>query len=190
MGAAGQLDPLSRVFRDMYLRRRPRRLAILGCATGNGMEHIDPSITQEVVGIDINASYLDVARKRATGKDVKLTLIEADIMQFEFEPASLDFVHAALVLEYVEPSVVVPRMARWLSPEGSCAVILQLPSARVPAVTTTQFTSLKALNDIMHLHDPGAIERLATGAGLKRASAWEILLPNEKKFWVGVFEKM
>ncbi|MFZ0727814.1 MAG: hypothetical protein WAM61_18680 [Desulfobacterales bacterium] len=37
----------------------PASLAVPGCTTGNGFEHIDISQTKRVVAIDINPDYLD-----------------------------------------------------------------------------------------------------------------------------------
>jgi SAM-dependent methyltransferase len=74
MTAAGQLPALSAIFRGVYLEQRPRRVTVLGCATGNGFEHIDPAMTEEVIGVDINAAYLEVARKRFAASGFKLTL--------------------------------------------------------------------------------------------------------------------
>jgi len=51
MIAAGQLGALSAIFRDVYLEQRPRRLAVLGCATGKGFEHIESSVTEHVIGV-------------------------------------------------------------------------------------------------------------------------------------------
>ena len=63
----GQLQVLNQLFKVVLEEHRPESMAVLGCSTGNGFEHIDPSTTRRVVGIDINPSYLAVARKRFLG---------------------------------------------------------------------------------------------------------------------------
>jgi hypothetical protein len=37
---------------------RPDSIAVMGCTTGNGFEHIDQSHTHRVIGVDINTAYL------------------------------------------------------------------------------------------------------------------------------------
>ena len=66
MGPAGadQLAPLSRIFAELYDRLRPAAVAVLGCATGNGFEHVDPRISRRLIGVDLNPHYLEVARGR------------------------------------------------------------------------------------------------------------------------------
>jgi ubiquinone/menaquinone biosynthesis C-methylase UbiE len=189
MTAVGQLAALGAVFRDVYLQTRPRRLAILGCATGNGIEHVDASITSEVIGVDINAEYLGRARERFAGGRFTLTLMNADAARVEVAPASLDLVHLALVLEYVDPAAVIARAAPWLSPGGVCCVVLQRPSKTEPPVTPTRFASLGALAGLLRLHEPEAIEELAERARLFRTRSWDVALPNDKRLYVGLFCK-
>src|SRR5215212_4712714 len=54
----GQYDALNRIFRDVLVAVRPHSVLLLGCSSGNGLEHVDPCTTTSVVGIDINPSYL------------------------------------------------------------------------------------------------------------------------------------
>ena len=42
--------------------RSPASVAILGIAGGNGLEHVDPSVTSRGVGLDLNPQYPDVTR--------------------------------------------------------------------------------------------------------------------------------
>ena len=58
MGVAGvdQLGPLRAIFADVYGAVRPSRIAVLGCATGNGLDVVDPTVTRHLVGVDLNAA--------------------------------------------------------------------------------------------------------------------------------------
>lgn len=53
-----QLQFLNRVFQELIQTHRPVAIAVPGCSTGNGFEHIDLQITRRVVGIDIHPEYL------------------------------------------------------------------------------------------------------------------------------------
>ena len=129
MGAAGadQLAPLSQLFQEIYLSAQPDRLLVVGCSTGNGLEHVDPSITKRIVGVDVNLQYLGIARQRFFHLGPALELFCNEVEKFRQPPASFDMIHAALVLEYVQPDVAVRRFADWLAPGGTCSVVLQLP---------------------------------------------------------------
>jgi hypothetical protein len=110
-------------------------------------------------------------------------------LQTDFEPESLDLVHAALVLEYADPELLMPKVAPWLSPRGVCCIVLQRPNDRQPAVTSTPFASLGALASIMRLHEPEVVRAVAARAGLIAVRCWEVALPNDKSFSVSVYGK-
>ena len=52
--AVNQFGPLADLFGEALARLRPRSVAVLGVAGGNGLQHVDGSITIRVVGIDVN----------------------------------------------------------------------------------------------------------------------------------------
>src|SRR6266568_5053699 len=101
MGPAGigELAPLSAIFGKVYAARRPRRLAVLGVATGNGLEHVDPAVTRRTVGLDVNLSYLAVTRQRFMRLGASLELRCADLERVQLDAGGFDLVHVALVLE-------------------------------------------------------------------------------------------
>ena len=59
-----QLGALSNLFAEAIGRCRPLSIAVLGIAGGNGLDHIDSSITVRVVGLDLNPLYLEAVRQR------------------------------------------------------------------------------------------------------------------------------
>ena len=54
-----QLQALNTLFKKVLDTVRPSSLAVIGCTTGNGFEHIDTRVTKRIVGIDINAAGLE-----------------------------------------------------------------------------------------------------------------------------------
>jgi hypothetical protein len=60
MGSAevGQLPVLAELFKCALDHCRPKSVAVLGVAGGNGLEQIDCSITKRIVGVDINRQYI------------------------------------------------------------------------------------------------------------------------------------
>jgi len=163
---------------------RPRSLAVIGCAGGNGFERIDGRQTTRVVGVDINPAYLAEARRRFDGAFAELELCCADVGAGadELVFAPVDLIFAALIFEYVDARVVLPRLAARLSPGGLLAVLLQLPALGVPEITRTSHTCLAALAPVMRLVDPEAIADAARPAGLAQSGKRRIDLPTGKSF--------
>src|SRR6185503_3635012 len=66
MGSPGvnQLAPLADLFGEALARLRPRSVAVLGVAGGNGLEHVDSTLTARVVGIDLNPGFLAATKAR------------------------------------------------------------------------------------------------------------------------------
>lgn len=184
-----QLAPLSAIFADMYARFKPGSLAVLGCATGNGFEHIDPAATRRVIGIDINAEYLDLARERFPRLAPVLTLIQAPIETCSLPESSLDLVHAGLIFEYIQPGPALRQIAVWLSPGGILSAVLQLPCPSGGTVSATSVASVKILEPVIRLVPPESLESLAAPQGLLKIESRIIALPGGKSFYVGIFRK-
>src|SRR3954469_3223046 len=190
MGAAGvdQLAPLREIFADVYGQFRPARLAVLGCGPGNGLDVVDPTVTLRFVGVDLNADYLSLARQRHARLGPVATWICASVDRCDLEPSGFDLIHAALLLEYINPAVVLPRVAGWLAPGGLFSVVLQLRGGdgRIPAPA---FATLQALSGLMQLVDPDDLRRLAPRAGLVEQSSRALPLARGKSFWAATFAR-
>ncbi len=184
-----QLQYLGRVFAELLVELRPESVAVLGVAAGNGLEHVDPRIVKRVVGIDINPEYLDLARERHAARIPGLELRCADIAACELEPASIDFVYAALIFEYVDPAETVGKIASWLRPGGVAAALLQLPCESSAKVSGTAFASLKALEPHIRLVDPSTIRTLFAGAGMSELRARTDALEGGKSFHLGLYRR-
>jgi ubiquinone/menaquinone biosynthesis C-methylase UbiE len=185
--SVGQLRFLSDVFARLLVELEPESLAVLGCATGNGFEHIRPDRTRRVVGIDINSEYLEVSRMRFADRIPGLELICSDIASCELQRESMDLVHAALVLEYVDPATVVEKASRWLRPGGVLSVVLQLPGESRDKVSETPFASLKSLESVMELVDPMRLQELAWKCGLSDSRSNTVSLESGKSFFMGMY---
>lgn len=188
MGPAGadQLAPLAQLFQEVYLAAQPDRLLVVGCATGNGLEHVDPSITKRAVAVDVNLQYLGIARQRFFHLGPALELYCSEMEKFRQAPASFDLVHAALVLEYVQPDVAVRRFAEWLAPGGNCSVVLQLPGGDAPLPANR---AMQIISKAMHFVDPAELVRLMAEQGLAKRREKRVPVKHGKALWHGVFGK-
>ena len=186
MGPEGvdQLAPLAALFQEAYLGAQPDRLLVVGCATGNGLEHVDPAITRRVVGLDVNLQYLGICRQRFFHLGPRLELYCTPASAWRCPPQSFDHVHAALVFEYLHPEPLVAQIAGWLSDQGTASVVLQLPGGEAPA------PGLKALEIILKaqkLVPPDDLTALFAAHGLKLRRARTVPLKYGKSFWTATF---
>ena len=189
MSAVGQSAALRAFFLRVYSQTHPARLAILGCTTGGDLEYVDPTVTEMVVGVDINPAYLDIARGRSTALGSRLHLVSGDVMQVALPAVQFDLVHAALLLEYVDQVPLLRRIHRWLSPQGICSVITQEPSLGGAAVSTSEYKSLAVLAGRVSQRTAKEVVAMAGAAGFRLASQWPMTLPNGKTLVSSIFEK-
>ena len=189
MGSPGvrQLEFLSRVFGQLMTEYAPESLLLLGCATGNGLERVDPGRTRRLVALDINPEYLEVCRKRHGENIPGLELVCEDFASFDLEAASIDFVYAALFLEYVDPESAMRKISLWLKPDGILAVVLQMPHRSGDNVSETDYASVKALEPAIRLVEPAVLGRFAREHGFSEMHSSRETLASGKEFFLGVY---
>lgn len=186
-----QLQALNVLFKGVIKKYRPSSIAVIGCTTGNGFEHIDPRMTKRVLGIDINQHYLDIARKRHPHLP-GLEFMCADIAsaaadEISYDP--VDLIHAALLFEYVSIEEALPRIARLLMPGGILSVGLQLESPDSAPVTKTRYKSLEKLSPIMNLVNPEEFTSTAERYALQQIDSSIIDLKKGKRLFAGYYRK-
>lgn len=189
MCSIGQSTVLREFFCRVYKESSPTRLAILGCTTGGDLQHVDPTVTGMVVGVDINPAYIEIARARFTTLGSRLHLVNGDVMEVDLPAVQFDLVHAALLLEYVEPLSLLRRIHRWLSPEGTCSVVTQEPIPGGAEVSGSGFRGLGILAGRMFLRKADEVVAMAAEAGFRLLRQRAMTLPNGKCLVNSIFEK-
>lgn len=184
-----QRPVLSRLMRGVLELARPEAMLVLGGSTGNGLEHIDPDVTTKVTVVDINPEYLRRLGEQSPNPEFALEVRCADLADVFFEPGAFDLVHAALILEYVEWSSLLPRIAATLKPGGVLSIVLQVPSASSPAVTPSAFVRLQSLESLFRFVNPSDLVDAAEGEGLTLSNRLTEPLPAGKAFDVLRFVK-
>ena len=187
--AVGQHRVLGNLLRDVLKSTRPRDLLVLGCSIGNGLEHVDGTVTRRVTGVDINPAYLQRLVQRFPHPDFALEVRCSDLAACAFELEAFDLVHVGLVLEYVDWPQLLPRWAETVRTRGTFSVVLQRPSESSPAVTPTEFTSLRSLESLFHFVEPDALVARAGEAGLELEYRRTEPLESAKAFEVLRFVK-
>jgi len=187
--AVAQLQALNELFASVLASVRPKSVAVFGCAAGNGFEHIDPSVTERVVGVDINPTYLQALQERFSRSPLDLDLVEADFASPTFSMPPVQMVFAALVFEYVPTGQAVRAVSRSLAPDGMLVAALQLPSSASPPVTKTEFRSLETLAPFMELVPPDRLTRVCAATGLNLVRERTIPLKQGKVLFAGHYRR-
>jgi SAM-dependent methyltransferase len=189
MRAVGQAEVLREMFARVVIETRPARVLVLGCTTGADLALLDPGATELAVGVDLNPHYIEVAAARLRKLGERLRLVSGDVMTADLPRGPYDLVHAALLLEYVDPDVMFARAHGWLAPAGTLSIVTQEPAPDLPAVGETEFESLRELAGRMTLRAADEVATLAEGAGFALAARRTVKLPSGKKLVGSLFDK-
>ncbi len=185
-----QAQALNSMMHSALQMYTPESLAVVGCATGNGFEHIDTSITQRVVAIDINFKYLSILSDRFSQTIPSLELMNVDISTPEFTTEPVAAVFAALVFEYVDVQSSLLNIKKSLTENGVFVAVLQEPNSKVASVTPTPYESLKRLSPIMNLVESKKFSNLCERLGFMEINQAQEHLKSGKKFWVGTYRNV
>jgi SAM-dependent methyltransferase len=184
----GQLGALSSIFAGVYRMHQPARLLVLGCTTGNGLEHVDAKTTRQVALVDINPAYLGLAGQRHGQRLPKLELRQLDLGFDPLPTGPWDLVYAGLLFEYVKPEVLLPKIAGVLAPGGRLLTVLQLPTVDGP-ISKTPYSSIGLLAPILRLVEPADFQACCEENALAQEREWRHDLPSGKQFWCAVHVK-
>lgn len=182
MAMVGQSQMIADVFEELLNEHIPASLAVIGCAGGNGFDRILSDITKRVVGVDINAGYIEEVRKRFKNRFKLLELYACDIQTTEFSFPPVNLVFAGLLFEHVDVVAALKRIACILKPGGILGVVLQLSSSGTAKVTPSPFKTLEPLSHSMQLVNPKHFNKLAKTFGYKAVGSRLIKLQSGKCF--------
>jgi trans-aconitate methyltransferase len=183
-----QLSFLASTFKDVLEQYNCSTVALLGCATGNGLEHINREHTHRVTAVDINPEYLEILHQRYGNSIPGIEIIQADLENCELEKEAYSLIFAGLIFEYLEAFPMLHKISNWLKVDGSLVAVLQLP-ADGDSVTKTPYKSLRSLSSIMKLVDSKQFSIAAADAGLEGIDKKFITLGTGKSFYIGIYKK-
>lgn len=121
----GQTKVLNELTKSLLNKYKPKNFALLGCATGNGLEHVDQYITKNVYAIDINPDYLRITKNNFDSRIKNLVLCNIDIRKDELTFSNIALFIISLVLEYTDPRVTLQKILPSLNHDGILAIIIQ-----------------------------------------------------------------
>ncbi|MDI1307641.1 MAG: class I SAM-dependent methyltransferase, partial [bacterium] len=151
--SVGQLEVLNSLTKKYLNNIEPKTCLFLGVAGGNGLEHIDNNVTENVIGIDINQDYLNTAHERYNDKIPSLKLINFNITTDAKVFCKADFIWAALVLEYTGIDKALEFSINNLQTGGNLIVSIQSNNG-VQSVSQSGIESVQKVGSIFQLIDP------------------------------------
>lgn len=166
----------------------PKDITILGCSTGRGLEYIDFKKTTSLTVVDINSDYLDKVKQNRSLAS-QCNIIQADLSKDDLAISNQSLIFARLLFEYLEPSVLLEKISRWLEKGGILSVVLQIEAKGLPEVSETQYKSLEKLSSIMKLVSPDDLVAEAEQWGLQEIASDKITLQSGKPFYIGYLQK-
>lgn len=183
-----QLKPLRKIFSKALKDFSPKKIALLGCSTGNGLEEIDYKKIEKVYALDINNEYLEILKKRHSKNLSKIETVVCDLNSPQISLEKIDLVYGALIFEYVDIKKALKNISKWMKKGGGLVAVLQLPCANIPEVTPSPFKSLEKLVSIMHLVKPEDFISVAQRNNFSLISSKIHPLKSGKQFWEGRLE--
>lgn len=186
MGAVQQSSALSDLFRRALEICLPDSVAVLGIAGGNGLEQVTDATITRIVGIDINARYLDEVRHRfGTHPNLELHCVDLSQGELRVEPVAL--VHAALFFEHAGLGPALDNALSLVARGGRLSVVLQLPERDQRSVTPTPYASMQTLAESFSLVDASHFRDLLEKRRFRLLQEELRPLPTGKTLWFGVF---
>jgi hypothetical protein len=186
--AVDQARLLAEELRGMLRTYRPHSVAIIGAAGGNGLDQIDASVTTRTVAVDINPEYAAELKRRYAHKILGLEVQVTDIESSRLQVLPVEFVYAALLLEYVDLHRGLAGLRSLCVPLGLLATVTQLPSPSVAPVTPSPYSSLQRLSPSMQLVSSESLEAAARVVGFSLQASHQVSSAAGKSFFVHVYQ--
>lgn len=181
MKEVGQAQILNSLIKSCLDKYQPKNFALLGCTTGNGLEHINPEITNKIYAIDINPEYLQKTNERFVAKIQNLEILNIDIQNDELTIKNVHLFFVGLVLEYIETEKALIKIIRTLSKKGILLIIIQ-KNKKTSFVSKTKYKSLKKLEKISNEVNEQLINKFIQSENMELIERDEIKLTENKSF--------
>ncbi|MCO5255513.1 MAG: class I SAM-dependent methyltransferase [Lentimicrobium sp.] len=183
MRDVGQAQVLRRLLGDCLRLYSPGSFALIGCATGNGLEEVDPAVTGVIHAVDINPAYLEQLNQRFVqilpGLSIHCLDLEIDPLTF----SNADLIFCGLVLEYVKPEVLIPKLLQALSADGTFVIVIQ-QTRNAAFVSKTKYRSLDLLSSYAGMVSGVDLYALLRELGVEVRMQYDVSLNDSKSFRV------
>lgn len=180
---------LEKCFHKALTRHAPSELLVIGCGTGNGLEHVDPRVTRRTTVIDVNGRFLNVVKQQFQPSLPGLEVIHDDLHVCSIPQECYSLVYAGLVFEFVQTEIVLKKVAQSMREGGFLEVVLQNPNETLPTVSSTGVQSMKKLKSIVSLINRDQFFELCRKMQLVLIGSHTETLESGKSFLIASFVK-
>lgn len=184
----GQAQLLGAALQRTVIQFRPRSLAVFGVAGGNGLELVPRSMVRRVVALDFNPDYLALCTRRHAASFDQFEPVLHDLTQGPPAIAPVECIFAGLVLEYICVELFCGYLASLLTTGGSFAALLQLPSATVPEISPSPFSSLTRLEPAFSFVHQTSLDDALSCRGFSRITSERYDLDSGKSFYYASYQ--
>jgi SAM-dependent methyltransferase len=171
-------DQLARAIEET----KPRSLALIGCAGGNGLKTLVGAPTKRIVAIDINPHYVEITRSRFEKNVTQLQVYADDIESLRSAIAPVELIFAALIFEYVDTGRAINTMKNLCLPNGQLVILLQNPDETMQPVSPSPCSGLEILAPFIRLKKAGDVISSCQAAGFALSTSYQIALESGKCF--------
>jgi len=178
-----QLEMLSRIVGEQLGLVSKPVIAVLGITDGNGLDNVQEGQYEKIIGMDINAEYLEICRQRY-GYLPKLELYQIDLMTERDRATEIlkqaDLIIANLVVKHIHLNNLIDIVSKLVQPVISVVVQFDPDGCEVSK------SGFESEFDEIQKHGEDCDELSLTTA---MNDSWyalnlrtEYILPNEKVF--------
>lgn len=175
LSSIAQAQYLSSFFQKSLKLYHPVSVAILGCAGGNGLEKINPEITQTIVCVDINPAFVRTAEERYNSATQNTEFICGDVSSGEIIFSPVELIFAGLLFEYVNIDSALENIGKLICKDGKLVVVLQVPNPDIPEVSPSPYQSLEILSEVFSFVSPEKF------IGTCKSRGFNLILKNTTK---------
>ena len=177
-----QLQTLKNITESQIKDYIHTNVLILGIAGGNGLEHIDISNTEKIVGIDVNSQYLNICRKRYPHLTEILELVCCDLNKSDVVLPYSDIMICNLIIEYIGMNKFIELIRNNKENINIISTILQKNNDNEFVSNSSLSPSFKILESILHDIDEDILRIELSKIGFKCINQLSYPLPNGKEF--------
>lgn len=181
--SVGQAQLLCAALKRTVTQCQPRSLAVFGVAGGNDLQFVDRAVVHRMVALDFNPDYVALCSRRFAASFAEFEPVLHDLSQGPPVIAPVECIFAGLVLEYLCVESFSRYLSSLLTPGGRFTALLQLPSATLPEVSVTPFTSLTCLEPAFSFVPPESLHDALSAHGFLRIADDRYDLDSGKSFY-------
>ena len=174
-----QLQTLNAAMREQLRAYPVSSGMILGVAGGNGLEHVDTEKYRVVYGVDVNAQYLEEAKKRYPNLEKVFQGVCLDLLTESEQLPKAELVIANLLIEYIGYPTF-QHVVKHVSPKYvSC--IIQVNEGEEFVSDSPYLHAFDGLEAVHHQMETDCLSDALAEIGYHILQTEEYPLPNGKK---------